>query len=115
MKFSFQRSLYVVVAALLLLLLLDFIFLSMHVKFYCNCYARIFAASRAVFIFNKFKSLYMRVLCALIMRAERERDRATENERDKVQNAPHTAPRNLFAIHTMSRGVKRATERERER
>lgn len=115
MKFSFQRSLYVVVAALLLLLLLDFIFLSMHVKFYCNCYARIFAASLAVFIFNKFKSLYMRVLCALIMRAERERDRATENERDKVKNAPHTAPRNLFAIHTMSRGVKRATERERER
>lgn len=51
----------------LLLLLLDFIFLSMHVKFYCNCYARIFAATR-VFIFNKFKSLYMRVLCALIMR-----------------------------------------------
>lgn len=35
---------------LLLLLLLDFIFLSMHVKFYCNCYARIFAASRGFYI-----------------------------------------------------------------
>lgn len=50
---------------------------------------------RAVFIFNKFKSLYMRVLCALIMREAGDRDRATENERDKVRNAPHTTQKPL--------------------
>lgn len=51
---------------------------------------------RAVFIFNKFKSLYMRVLCALIMREAGDRDRATENERDmRVRNAPPTAQKPL--------------------